>query len=50
MYARASLAMVSWLSGGESVDPSTPVPVPGLTVITAPSYARVPTLVRKWRH
>src|SRR4051812_15984216 len=37
MYARASLALVPWLSEGESVDPSTPVPVPGLTVIAAPS-------------
>src|SRR4029079_19345369 len=37
MYARASLAMVSWLRGGESVDRPTPVPVPGFIVITAPS-------------
>src|SRR3954462_928140 len=38
--------MVSWLSGG-AVDPPTPAPVPGLTVITAPSSARAPTLARK---
>src|SRR5690349_8708884 len=38
--------MLSWLSGG-AVDPPTPVPVPGLTVIAAPSYIRIPTLVRK---
>src|SRR5690349_5570216 len=34
--------MLSWLSGG-AVDPPTPVPVPGLTVIVAPSYARIPS-------
>src|SRR5690242_2976687 len=38
--------MVSWLSGG-AVDPPTPVPVPGLTVIATPTYARVPALVRR---
>src|SRR5262245_60218409 len=27
--------MVSWLNGGESADPSTPAPVPGLTVISS---------------
>src|SRR3954468_21584025 len=37
--------MVSWLSGGEPVVPPTPVPALGLTVIAAPSYARVPTVV-----
>src|SRR4029079_2200038 len=42
MYARASLATVSWLRGGESVDPSTPVPVPGFIVITAPSSPPYP--------
>src|SRR5690349_13246134 len=45
MYARASRAMVCWLSGGNSVDPPKPVPVPGLTVIAAPAYTRVPAYV-----
>src|SRR2546425_6396723 len=37
--------MVSWLSGG-AVDPPTPVPVPGLTVIVAPRPLRcVPSSV-----